>query len=72
MFHSSTQKKYWIFKSEEELKTLRKSANSRYREEFCTKVNNRKIGLYCFYIFIAMCMYEIFIKQDKNIHPLYL
>lgn len=33
MFHNSSQRKYWIFKSEDELEHLRRKANQKFRHK---------------------------------------
>lgn len=66
MFHSSTQKRYWIFKNEEELNSLRKTANQKYREEFYSTIPENGIGkvnVICY--LIAIWMIKIAIFNDK-------
>ncbi|CAK8672096.1 unnamed protein product [Clavelina lepadiformis] len=40
MFHSSTQKQFWTFSTEEELIKLRKQANVLYQEKYCLSKQN--------------------------------
>jgi len=43
MFHTSTQRKHWIFSSEEEVENLRRKVNSDYIERF-RETNNEKVS----------------------------
>ena len=42
MFHSSTQKKHWLFRESRDLEQLRKAANQAY----CEKVGMAEVNLY--------------------------
>ena len=43
MFHSSSQRHHWLFRSEEEVETLRRSANHAYREKVVSARPNNKL-----------------------------
>ena len=39
MFHTSTQKAHWVFRSKEELATMRDNANKSYQSRLATTLN---------------------------------